>query len=252
MEERDIHVTMPKKSAAELSEYEMQRQENIAKNQALLQKLQLEAASAGLAPSKPKAPSSTADSKNAKKRKAPVQKVKEEVVPRRTSSRLKGIVADSEVARQKAEQEAELLAQADRAKRQRKSEDLRFSDVVVAGKDWDQSGNFLRLVGPANPGERTFSAQDVKDTTDKELKELRERMSGLELWEGFEPNSMFALVLSMLSRNTNKFKRDKDYTRTNLLSWFPPNQRQSPRLCRRQTRQSRPLRRLPTTHSSQA
>lgn len=177
---------MPKKSAAELSEYELQRQENIAKNQALLRQLQLEAASAGIAPKKPSR--ATPDSKSAKKKRTPVQKVKEEVLPRRTSSRLRGIVADSEVAKRKAEEEHELLAQAERAKRQRVSEDLRFSDVVVAGKDWDQSGNFLRLVGPANPGERTFSAQDVKETTDKELKELRERMSGLDLWEGFEPN----------------------------------------------------------------
>ncbi|THW79073.1 WD repeat-containing protein [Aureobasidium pullulans] len=177
---------MPKKSAAELSEYELQRQENIAKNQALLRQLQLEAASAGIAPKKPSR--ATPDSKSAKKKKTPVQQVKEEILPRRTSSRLRGIVADSEVAKRKAEEEHELLAQAERAKRQRVSEDLRFSDVVVAGKDWDQSGNFLRLVGPANPGERTFSAQDVKETTDKELKELRERMSGLDLWEGFEPN----------------------------------------------------------------
>lgn len=176
---------MPKKSAAELSEYELQRQENIAKNQALLRQLQLEAASAGIAPKKP---SRATPDKAAKKKKTPVQKVKEEVQPRRTSSRLRGIVADSEIAKRKAEEESELLAQAERAKRQRVSEDLRFSDVVVAGKDWDQSGNFLRLVGPANPGERTFTAQDIKETTDKELKELRERMSNLELWEGFEPN----------------------------------------------------------------
>jgi WD40 repeat protein len=178
---------MPKKSAAEVSDYELQRQENIAKNQALLRQLQLEAASAGIAPKKASRP---AADKSAKRKRTPVQKVKEEVQPRRTSSRLKGIVADSEVARRKAEEESELLAQAERAKRQRVSADLRFSDVVVAGKDWDQSGNFLRIVGPANPGERTFSAQDVKETTDKELKELRERMSNLELWEGFEPSQI--------------------------------------------------------------
>ncbi|TKA54886.1 DNA damage-binding protein CMR1, partial [Friedmanniomyces simplex] len=36
--------------------------------------------------------------------------------------------------------------------------------------------------------ERTFSAQDVKDTSDKELREVRQRMSNLQLWEGAEPN----------------------------------------------------------------
>jgi hypothetical protein len=174
---------MPKEASTKVSDYELQRQENIAKNQALLRQLQLEAVSAGIAPKKPPRPSSD----NKRKRTPTVQKIKEEVQPRRTSSRLKGIVADSEVARQKAEDESQLLAQAERAKRQRVSADLRFSDVVVAGKDWDQSGNFLRILGPANPGERTFSPQDAKETTDNELKELRERMSGLELWQGFDP-----------------------------------------------------------------
>ncbi len=45
-------------------------------------------------------------------------------------------------------------------------------------------------VAPANPYERTFDFDDVKETTDKELKALRERMSGLQLWEDFEPNEI--------------------------------------------------------------
>ena len=112
---------------------------------------------------------------------------------RRTSSRLRGIVADSEVAKRKAEDEAEAFQEAQRLKRQRVSGDLNLTDVVVAGRDWNQSGNFLSSVGPAMPGERTFSAQDVKKTNDKELRALREKMSGLQLWEGFEPNSAFQL-----------------------------------------------------------
>lgn len=175
---------MPKKANTELSDYELQRQEKIAANQALLRQLQLDAASAGLAPSKPKSVASS----GAPKKKKPVQKIKEEVLPRRTSSRLKGIVADSEVAKRKAEEEAEAFQEAQRAKRQRVSDDLNLSDIVVAGKGWNQSGNFPSIVGPARPGERTFSAQEVKDTSDKELRALREKMSGLELWEGFEPN----------------------------------------------------------------
>lgn len=175
----------PKRGGPELSEYELQRQEKIAKNQALLQQLQLDAANTGLAPrSKPK-PSSTAGQKRKKK---PVEKIKEDFIPRRTSSRLKGIVADSEVARQKEEQEAEAFHEQQRAKRQRVSDDINLSDATVNGRTWNKAGNWLTAVGPANPGERTFSAQDVKDTTDKELRELRERMSGLQLWEAFEPN----------------------------------------------------------------
>ncbi|KAF2088659.1 WD repeat-containing protein [Saccharata proteae CBS 121410] len=176
---------MGRKSAAEVNEYELKRQEQIAKNQALLRSLALDAQSAGLAPIKAK--SSATPSKD-KKRKTPAKKVAEEVAPRRTSSRLRGIVADSEVAKRKAEDEYEAIQQAERAKRQRVSDDLNLSDIVVAGKHWNSSGNFLTGVGPAKPYERTFSAQDVKKTTDKELRALREKMSGLQLWEGFEPS----------------------------------------------------------------
>lgn len=176
---------MAKKSAPELSAYEIERQERIAKNQALLRELQLSANTAGLGP-KPK-PSSRSSTPGSKPKKKVERKVKEEVLPRRTSSRLRGIVADSEVAKRKADEEAEAIAEANRAKRQRVSDDLNLSDIVVAGRSWNQSGNFLRNIGPAEPGLRTFDEQDVKDTSDKELKALREKMSGLALWEGAEP-----------------------------------------------------------------
>ncbi|KAI9706909.1 MAG: hypothetical protein M1820_004688 [Bogoriella megaspora] len=176
---------MARTAAAPLNDYELQRQERIAQNKAKLNELNLAAASAGLAPKSK--PASTAP--KSQKKKPAERKIKtEDLAPRRTSSRLKGIVADSEVAKRKAEEEREAIEEANRAKRQRISDDLNLSDVLVGGKSWDQSGNFLRIVGPANPGERTFDAQDVKETTDKELRALREKMSGLQLWEGFEPN----------------------------------------------------------------
>lgn len=107
---------------------------------------------------------------------------------RRTSARLQGLVADSEVAKRKAEDEHAALQEAERAKRQRVSDDLNLGDVVVAGHHWNQSGNFLTGVGPAKPYERTFTADNVKKTSDKELRALREKMSNLQLWNGFEPN----------------------------------------------------------------
>jgi len=171
----------------EVSEYEKQRQEKIAKNQALLQQLQLDAAQTGLGPkSKPKASTS---SSSGTKRKRPVEKIKEEVnAPRRTSARLQGIVADSEVARQKEEADTSAFQEQQRAKRQRVSADIDLSSAVLNGGTWNRAGNFFTGVGPANPGERTFSAQDSKNTTSKELREVRERMSNLQLWEGAEPN----------------------------------------------------------------
>jgi WD40 repeat protein len=173
-----------KKNQNQVSEYERQRQEKIAKNQALLQQLQLDAQQAGVgAKPKPK-PTSTAG----QKRKREIKKEAVEEGPRRTSSRLRGIVADSEVARQKQEEEAQAFQQQQIAKRQRVSDDIDLKNAVVNGQDWNKAGNWLSLVGPANPGERTFDAQDIKDTSDKELKALRERMSSLQLWEGAEPN----------------------------------------------------------------
>jgi WD40 repeat protein len=169
---------------AELSEYERKRHEQIAKNKALFDSLALDALQSGLAPATAKR-KAVASSKPKQKQKP---KVKEEVVPRRTSSRLLGIVADSEVAKRKAEEEREFIEAEQRAKRQRVSGDLYAKDILVGGKNWDINGNFLSAVGPARPYERTFDEQDIKETTNKELKELRERMSSLQLWEDIEPS----------------------------------------------------------------
>ena len=127
-------------------------------------------------------------------------KLADEFTPRRTSSRLRGIVADSEVAKRKAEEEHAALAQAERAKRQRVSGDVKLGDVVVGGggalRGWDGIGGLAGIVGPARPYERTYEAgAAAKGTTDKELRALREKMGGLSLWEGFAPNSGFSVVL---------------------------------------------------------
>lgn len=169
----------------QLSDYERQRQEKIAKNQALLQQLQLDAQQTGIGPkSRPK----PAANSGQKRKRTTEKAIKVENAPRRTSARLQGIVADSEVARQKEEADALAFQEEQKAKRQRVSEDINLADAIVNGRTWNRSGNWLTAVGPANPGERTFTAQDIKNTSDKELREVRERMSSLQLWEGAEPN----------------------------------------------------------------
>lgn len=168
-----------------LSDYERQRQENIAQRDKLLKQLALDASSAGLGPGqKPKPTKAT------QRKKPAVKKIKEEVVPRRTSSRIAGIEADSEVAKRKAEEEHVAAQEAARVKRQRISGPLDLSEIQVAGKGWVKDDNSLVDVfrRGADPGLRTFGEQEVKETTDKELRALREKMSGLELYEGFEPN----------------------------------------------------------------
>lgn len=164
---------------AVLSEYEKARQEKIAANQKLLLQLQNDAAKVGIS-SKPTSSSAAAKRKRATTAKKVKKEEKEETVgPRRTSSRLRGIVADSELARQHSEQEAEAFQQAQRVKRQRVSGDIHL----------DNDRSWLNGVGPANPGERTFEYVPADhETTDVELRELRERMNALQLWKAAEPN----------------------------------------------------------------
>lgn len=176
---------MAKTEPVVLSEYERQRQENIAQRDKLLRQLALDASSAGLGPGQKPKPA-----RPPQKKKPAVKRIKEEVVPRRTSSRIAGIEADSEVAKRKAEDEYVAVQEAARVKRQRISGPLQLSEVQVAGKGWDKNDNSLTDVfrRGANAGLRTFGDEEVKKTTDKELRALREKMSGLELYDGFEPN----------------------------------------------------------------
>ncbi|KAL9603697.1 MAG: hypothetical protein Q9219_001016 [cf. Caloplaca sp. 3 TL-2023] len=176
---------MARKETAEVSDYERQRQENIAQRDKLLKQLALDASSAGIGPGQKPKPA-----KPAPKKKTTVKKIKEDVVPRRTSSRIAGIEADSEVAKRKAEDEYVAAQEAAKVKRQRVSGPLDLSEVQVAGKGWNRDENFLVDVAArgANPYVRTFGEEEVKETTDKELRALREKMSGLELYDGFEPN----------------------------------------------------------------
>ena len=199
----------------ELSEYEEQRKANIAERDALLRKLALNAADAGLAPRPVK---SSTKAHNPPRKKAPTKKVKEEIVPRRTSSRLAGLEADSDKAKRKAEDEYNVAQEAARVKRQRVSGDLDLRDIVVAGQEWSMSAGSFELIVErgSRPYERTFGAREVKETSDKELRRLREKLSGLELYSGFEPNSLpppdtghkqYMLIIG----------RDQDHARENLL-----------------------------------
>lgn len=202
---------MKRTSGAPVSDYERQRQERIAKNEALLRNLQLDAATAGLTPRSKAKPSTTTSQK-----KKALPKVKtEEVVPRRTSSRLRGIVADSEVAKRKAEEEYTLFREKEREKRQRVSGELSLSDIGGAtGKAWDMSGNFFRNVRGAEPGVGTFNADEVKKTSSKELANLSDKLNGLQLWSEFTPNGIY--FHHMLSKAcTDRLCRNQDGSRKN-------------------------------------
>jgi WD repeat-containing protein 76 len=183
-------------STAEVSDYEKQRLANIAERDALLKKLTQEAHQAGLY-TKPASRGAANGTTQSHKRKRPAKPVKKEEdnAPRRTSSRLAGLTADSEVAKRKADQEYEAVREAERAKRQRIAGDQELGDIVVNGKGWIVNGKPLLGVdvinkGVARPYERTFGEDEIKETTDKELKAIRERMNVLELWDAWEPNRL--------------------------------------------------------------
>ena len=63
---------------------------------------------------------------------------------------------------------------------------------MVRGDGWDTKNNFLVDVVSrgADPGVRTFDDTQIKETTDKELRALREQMSGLELYDRFPPTDI--------------------------------------------------------------
>lgn len=189
---------MTTEGPAEISEFEKQRLANIAERDALLKQLKLESQSAGLfnSPKTPKA--------NVQKPKKPTPKrVKEESsppLPRRQSSRLKGIAAESEVTKRKAEEEYEVAKEAERAKKTRRTDSFTASDMFIAGQKLDGDsliGVDVITKGVAEPYVRTFGDEDIKKTTDKDLRSLREEMNGLKLWEAWDPQSMTtSLVIS--------------------------------------------------------
>jgi hypothetical protein len=174
-----------------LSEFEKQRLANIAERDALLKKLSLEAQSVGIFTTS-KTPGSSAPKS---KKKAAPKRIKEEEspLPRRQSSRLRGLTADSEVVKRKAEEQYEAAREAERAKKVRKTDSYSANDMFIAGQKLD--GDSLIGVdvvnkGVAEPYVRTFGDEDIKKTTDRDLKALREELNGLSLWSQWDPQSM--------------------------------------------------------------
>ncbi|KAJ5295877.1 hypothetical protein PENANT_c001G02282 [Penicillium antarcticum] len=176
----------------EISDFEKERLANIAERDALLKQLALDNKSAGLFATPPKPPGS--GGLKSKKRAPPKPRVKKEeeetITPRRTSSRLKGITADSEVAKRKAEDEYDALREVERAKRIRRTDSFTQADMFVAGQKLtgaDLIGVDVITKGVAKPYERTFDSADIEKTTDKDLKAIREEMNALKLWEAWDP-----------------------------------------------------------------
>lgn len=167
---------------SKMSAFERKRLENIAANQAIMKDLSTTAKKII-----PKTAPKPARSKTPRKREPPVKR--EATRPTRTSSRIAGLEADGEGAKRKFEEEFQFAQDDAKAKKMRVAGDLNLSDIAVEGKKWTNDDNFLAgIMRGAQPYERTFDDSDVKTTTDQELKSLREKMSGLELYKTWEPN----------------------------------------------------------------
>ncbi|KAL2132335.1 hypothetical protein VTI74DRAFT_3939 [Chaetomium olivicolor] len=173
---------MPPKREPVMSAFERKRLENIANNNAILSGISTTADKIipKPAPPKPKRASTP------RVKREPVKR--EPARPTRQSSRLAGLDADAGTLKRKAEVEAEAEVEKAKAKKMRVNGDLNLGDIQVEGRKWE--GGLDGLAGlkglqvrGAQPGVRTFTDEDVNGTTDKGLKDLRLRMSGLKLYE---------------------------------------------------------------------
>lgn len=207
-----------------LSDFERQRLANIAERDALLKKLRLEAQSSGLlAGAKPgriasasrakksqtpaaatastAAPAAGAASASARKRQAAKTA---DAVPVRKSSRLRGIAADSEAAKRKAEEEEdeELARQKERAaKRIRRSDTFALRELVVSrqngvtdgdtdgggGGDDSLAGVDVVVVARGQLGLSFGTPRAERSVESKEVDAERQELGQLKLWESWEP-----------------------------------------------------------------
>ncbi|KAK0625175.1 WD repeat-containing protein [Bombardia bombarda] len=186
---------MPPKKEPAMSAFERKRLENIANNNAILSGISTTADKIIPKAAPPRSKPRTSTTPRAKREPARTQPAR----PTRQSSRLAGLDASSEVLKRKLEVEAEVANERARAKKFRVSGDLNLGDIKVEGSKWEAGidgmaslkGLALGLQARgARPGVRTFTEDDVEGTTDKGLKDLRLRMSGLKLYEKWAVNDI--------------------------------------------------------------
>jgi hypothetical protein len=195
-----------------LSELERQRQANIAEQKALLKELQL---------TQPTGKFTTAG-KTTKRATPKRMKEEDSPAPRRQSSRLQGLAADSELAKRKAEEQYEAAKEVERVKKIRRTDSFTQNDMFISGQKL--SGDSLIGIdvvnkGVAEPYLRTFGDEDIQNTTDRELKALREEMNGLQLWDKWDPQSTL-----FLADNTNRYMNSNSHAMRNIQgSRSPPS-----------------------------
>lgn len=172
----------PKKEGVSL--FEQRRLENIAANQALLKDISQTAVKIAKPAPAPR-PARRKRSPAGKKRERPQRAA---AIPTRASSRLKGEAA---VKREIDEDIPAALMPEKPAKRTRVSDDLSLDSILVEGRKFADDISALGALLPkrgAEPGVRTFDEDDVQQTTDKDLKRLREEMNNLTFYDKWAVN----------------------------------------------------------------
>ncbi|KAI2634447.1 WD repeat-containing protein [Xylaria nigripes] len=166
-----------------LSAFEARRRENVEKNAKLLKdtaEIGAKMRKAAAPPQRPAAP---------RKRKAAEPAVRTRVMPVRQSARLAGANADSKQAMVNFEEIPVELKDRE-PKRTRRNGDLVLSDLQVEGKRWSSTAALANFAQGAQPGVRTFTDEDIKETTDTKLKSLRQNLQDLTLYSGWQPNDI--------------------------------------------------------------
>ncbi|KAI1411614.1 WD repeat-containing protein NCU09302/NCU11420 [Hypoxylon sp. FL1857] len=169
--------------APELSTFEARRRANVVNNAKLLKDSAEVAAKMRRAAAPPPKPAAS------KKRKAAEPTPRTRVMPTRQSARLAGgggAVNGTELKLEDIPTELK----PPQSKRMRTSGDLQLSNLQVEGQRWSSTSALASFVQGAQPGVRTFTEEDIKDTSDTKLKDLRKEMSDLKLYEGWVPNDI--------------------------------------------------------------
>lgn len=188
-----------KKEKEPMSAFEQRRLQNIATNNEILRDLSNTASKIA----KPAAPKPQS---RPRPKRQPVEKreqpKRERAVATRASSRLKG-----EGVKREAEDSipASLLPPDRPAKKARVNEDLNLGDILVEGRKFtngvDAVTGLISLprLG-AEPGVRTFDEDDIKETTDEDLRNLREKMNSLEMYDKWAVNGKSKSIPMAASR----------------------------------------------------
>lgn len=177
-------MSSPQKAGG--STFEQRRRKNIEDNQKILKDISKTAPKITQTP--------TAKPVRPKKTRTPVERravpKREAAVATRSSSRLKG---EGPVKRENEDDIPAALMPDRPAKKSRIAEDLDLDKIMVEGRkfaeDMSAFGHLLPKRG-AEPGVRTFDIDDIRETTDKDLKMLRETMNSLELYDKWAVNGV--------------------------------------------------------------